>query len=119
LTHVLARYVTASSPPVVLEELVPVTSSVWDDGTPPAPDVLLAGPVAAAPYTARDVAEAAEELLDHDDQLRAKIEAELEQRRVGIAERHSRLDGAWAAGLEDVRVASWDPVAISILFPSA
>jgi superfamily II DNA or RNA helicase len=117
VTHVLARYVTGSAPPVVLEELVPVSSPVWDDETPPAPQLLIQAEAAQGTYTAGDVTEAVQELLNRAEHDR--IEDELERRRAGLAARHSRLDGAWAAGLEDVRVASWDPVAITILFPSA
>jgi superfamily II DNA or RNA helicase len=116
--HILARYVTSSTPPVVLEELVAVSFPVWDDGTPPEPDALFAGDQVAAGYGATDVADAAAEVLARSG-LRPRIEAELERRRAGFAERHSRLEGGWAAGLEDVSVASWDPLAITIFFPGA
>jgi hypothetical protein len=118
VVHVLARYVTSSTPPVVLEELVALSSPVWDDSEPLEPEALFGAEHGADGYTGRDVAEAAAEVLARAD-LPARIEAELERRRAGFAERHSRLDGGWAAGLEDVSVASWDPLALTIFFPSA
>ena len=118
VVHVLARYVTSSAPPVVLEELVPVSCPVWSDSAAAGADALFAAAAAASRHSASDVSEAAAELLARDD-IRPRIEAELETRRAGFAERHSRIKGGWAVGLEDVSVASWDPLAITVFFPDA
>jgi SNF2 family DNA or RNA helicase len=65
--HVLARYVTSSTPPVVLEELVPVASPVWSDDGVVDVDSLLGGEPAVGNYTAKDVAEGAAEVLARSD----------------------------------------------------
>jgi hypothetical protein len=38
--------------------------------------------------------------------------------RSELAARHGTLTGAWAEGLADVTLASYDPVAVTVLFPA-
>jgi hypothetical protein len=117
IVHLLARYVASADPPVVLEELVRVALPVWTDGGAVADvDSLAEAAPATGAYNAADVAEAAGELLAKQD-LRRRIADRLETLRVEMRERHSSLRGEWALGLEHIELASFDPVAITILFP--
>jgi superfamily II DNA or RNA helicase len=121
VVHVLARYVAGSDPPVVLEELVRVALPVWSEGSVAVDvdDVTDAPPTAeGAGYGGADIAEAAEELLGRAD-LHGRIGERLEALRTELSERHTTLGGDWARGLADVELASYDPVAATILFPAA
>lgn len=116
--HVLARAVTASDPPVVLEEIVERAFHVYEDEAPGrSARALLELPTAPAPVTPDDLREAAAEVLDRPG-LRDDLDSGV--RRLGdeLAQRHTTLEGDWAAGLEDVKAASWDPLALTILFPA-
>ena len=117
IVHLLARYVALADPPVVLEELVRIALPVWSDGEPVANvDSLVEAPPASGAYNAADVAEAAAELLKGPD-LRQHINDHLEALRSDLGQRHASLRGEWASGLEQIELASFDPVAITVLFP--
>ena len=118
--HVLARFVTASAPPVILEELVPVLLPVYADNVDARdPDDLVeVEPVPSPGLLSRDVADAAGAVLARPD-LGQRLAVELDALRDRLIERHASLDGGWARGLDDVRLASRDPVALTILFPEA
>ena len=117
IVHLLARYVALADPPVVLEELVRIALQVWSDGEPVANvDSLAEAPPVSGAYNAADIAEAAAELLAKSD-LRRHINDNLEALRSELGQRHASLRGEWAVGLERIELASFDPIAITILFP--
>ncbi len=116
--HVLARFVTASEPPVILEELVPVLLPVYGDAVPTRdPDDLVeADPVPSPGLLQRDIAEAAGAALARAD-LEQRLGVEIDALRDRLVERHASLEGGWAQGLDNVQLASRDPVALTVLFP--
>lgn len=125
LVNILARYVTSTDPPVLLEELVPIAFPVWSDkpslvsGEPF--ERLLSAERAASSMMPVDLAEAASKVLD-DPQYRSLIDDALETRRVELAERGGKLSeaaGSWAAGMQDLELASMDVLTVSIVEPPA
>jgi len=117
--HLLARFVAGSQPPVVLEELVQLAYPAYEEGeVGAAPAELLAAPTASAAVLADDVRDAAVALLASAG-LRERIDAELESRAAQMSNRHAELEGGWSAGMAEVEAASWDPVALTLLFPAA
>jgi hypothetical protein len=103
---------------VILEELVPVLLPVYGDTVPTRdPDNLVeADPVPSPGLLQRDIAEAAGAALARAD-LEQRLGVEIDALRDRLVERHASLEGGWAQGLDDVQLASRDPVALTVLFP--
>jgi superfamily II DNA or RNA helicase len=119
VVHILARFVAEAEPPVVLEELVPLAFHPYGEaasGTDPAE--ILAAPPTAAAVTEGDVKDAAGSLIG-SGALNQRIEAAMEQRVAAMRDRHATLEGHWSLGLSEVKPASWDPVALTVLFPGS
>ena len=91
---------------------------VYGDGVPARdPNELVeADPVPSPGLLQRDIADAARAVLVRAD-LEQRLGVELDALRQRLVERHASLEGGWARGLDDVRLASRDPVALTILFP--
>lgn len=115
VAHVLFRYVAHGSPPVLLEELVPLA---WERtsgrGTGPGP--LLHGPPGAGGQARADIVEDAREVLD-DPGLQVRLDLAAAQRAAALASRHADLSADWAAGLADVEATSRDLVALTLVYP--
>jgi ERCC4-related helicase len=112
----LVRYLARADPPVLLEELVPMACPVWGEGPVPTAAALVDGPHRDPPKDAEEISEAAATLLARPD-LPARIDLLTGERARLVAERHRDLDASWAAGLAEVEVMSYDPVAVTILYP--
>lgn len=121
--HVLARYVTDSTPPVLLEELIPVAFPVWSDDPSllrgPALEAILGAERAPGSMTHLDLVEAATRALMNAES-QALIEKALEVRRLELArvgDQLSEAAGEWAAGMGELQLASQDLLTISIAEP--
>jgi hypothetical protein len=123
VVHVLARFVSASDPPVLLEELVAIAFPVWSDTPQRLPDDLVTGLLGPgrvpSSMTAADLVEATERALGQPARA-ALVDEALEERRRQLAERGSRLaeaGGVWAAGLDALELASQDLLTVAIVEP--
>lgn len=123
LIHVLARFVTESEPPVMLEELVPI--GVRPFAEPPSacsPEVAerIAGPdrgVSSLDHA--DIVEYATETLELDS-LPALVEAALRQRADELIARGELIEEAassWAAGMGGLTLASQDLLTVAVVEP--
>ena len=120
VVHVLARFVTASEPPVLMEELLPLAFKPYG-GKPPeaSADELLRSPPQPLNWSRGDIQGAAAEALGTDE-LPALVEHAVETRRLQLVERQkeiARMASDWARGMDDVRVASTDLLTLTILIP--
>ncbi|WCJ60902.1 hypothetical protein NXS98_07210 [Fontisphaera persica] len=120
VVHILARFVTASEPPVLMEELIPLAFKPYGgqavDKDPM--DLLRAAPHPHQ-FTAKDVAEAAADALAAPG-LKDLMNQAVEARRQKLVQRQSeiaRMASQWAAGMDDVRVASVDLLTLTLLIP--
>ena len=117
LVTVLARYVAQGEPPVLLEELVPVAVPVYGNGeVPDGKDLLHPNEILGPARTTLEVVEAAATVLARPD-LEDRIGGAIEQRRQAIAEAHREIAAPWSKGLDRVELASWDLVAVTVLYP--
>lgn len=120
VVHILARFVTASEPPVLMEELIPLAFKPYGGKPVDADPVEL---LRAAPqpctFTEKDVAECAADALAASglkDLMNQAVNARLQklvQRQSEIA----RMASQWAAGMDVVRVASVDLLTLTLLIP--
>ena len=120
IVHVLARFVTASEPPVLMEELIPFAFLPYGGKLASADPIAL---LRAAPqpltFTQADVKEAAADTLN-SAKLDQFIADSVEHRRQQLAKRQSeiaRVSSAWARGMDDVSVASKDLLTLTLLIP--
>ena len=123
LVHVLARYVTQSEPPVMMEELVPVAIRLFAD--PPAlldPEAAqrLAGPDRALgsldPSDVVDYAREALGLAEFD----TLIAGALDRRAGDLVARGQLIEEAassWAAGMGELSLASRDVLTVAVVEP--
>ena len=123
LVHVLARYVTKSEPPVMMEELVPVAIRLFAD--PPAlldPEAAqrLAGPDRALgsldPSDVVDYAREALGLAEFD----TLIAGALDRRAGDLVARGQLIEEAassWAAGMGELSLASRDVLTVAVVEP--
>jgi hypothetical protein len=116
LLHVLARYVAAGNPPVLLEELLPISLSVWGDDSIPSARHLIGTLGLDRGHDRIELNEAASELLGRQD-LDAVVETAAAEQAQALANRHATIDAPWAQGLDDVSVVSWDVLALTICYP--
>ncbi len=120
VVHILARFVTASEPPVLMEELIPLAFTPYDGNPVEAdPIALLRTPVQPLTWTPADVKEAAGDTLNASG-LDTLITQAVEQRRQRFAKRQSeiaRMTSEWARGMDDLRVASKDLLTLTLLIP--
>jgi ERCC4-related helicase len=113
----LIRYAARTDPPVLLEELMPMSCPVYGDGPQPPPaTTVLAGPPRDAPKDAEDIADAAEVLFARAD-LDDRINDHTRRRAAQLSSGYDELDAAWAEGLSQVEVMSCDVVAATIVWP--
>lgn len=113
--HSLIRYVANATPPVLLEEVVPVAFSL-SSGAEIASDALLDAPLGKGTQHRDDVmADAAEVLADGS--LRTRLDEVAVHRAQVLAERHSELVAGWARGLDEVVPTSVDLIALTLLYP--
>ncbi|MGH9319085.1 MAG: hypothetical protein ACRD3V_04240, partial [Vicinamibacteria bacterium] len=118
--HVLTRYVTASAPPVVLEELLALAVPVFRDGAS-AQDalVLLRSPAAPLAHSREEIEEAGREALAHPS-LELVVGEAVERRRRELEQRQRAIaaaGGEWTAGVDVLEVASTDRLSLTIVFP--
>lgn len=117
ILHILARYVALGDPPVLLEELTQIASPIFGDHDVPSAESLSRPSPGAGTRSSREVSEDAHELIDRPD-LPDRVEAAVQARRDEIAAMHADLEAPWAKGLDRVEVASWDLVAVTVLYPA-
>ena len=121
ILHVLARYVTASEPPVVMEELIPVVFSPYQERPPDLdPHDLLRAPAAPVPHTETELRDLCADALGAAH-LPACVTAAVEDRRRLLEERQASiraLASAWAEGMDRVEVASSDWLTLTVLVPA-
>jgi len=121
LLHVLARYVTASDPPVVMEELIPVTFEPYNEGLPTIePYAILRAAAAPIPHTEVELREICAEALAAQH-LPIRIDEQVERRRKRLEERQRsirRLATAWSEGMDSVELASTDWLTLTVLIPA-
>ncbi|RME54160.1 MAG: helicase [Deltaproteobacteria bacterium] len=121
ILHVLPRYVTASDPPVVMEELIPVLfrpygGSVLDVDA----YVLMRAPAAPLPHTESELRDLCRDALATES-LPSRVDAAVEARRAELQARQAsvrRLASAWAEGMDRVEVASVDWLTLTLLVPA-
>ncbi len=119
--HILARYVTASDPPVLMEELIPLATHPFSN-SPVVEDPLALirsdpSPTAHAEAALRKMAEDALSDARLDAQVREAVEARrqlLEARQRDIGD----VSGEWARGMERVSIASVDILSITLVVPA-
>jgi hypothetical protein len=112
---VLFRYVAQGKPPVLLEEVVPVSWSL-STGQPVEAGPLLDGPVGVGQKFADDVVDDARRALD-GEALRERLGTVASERAAALATRHADLSAEWATGLDHVEPTSFDVVAITLVYP--
>jgi superfamily II DNA or RNA helicase len=119
--HVLARYVSASEPPVVMEELIPVPFAPYSGDLPDLdPHALLRAPAAPVPHTEAELRELCADTLAAEH-LAHRVAAAVEERRRLLEARQAsirRLASAWAEGMDRVEVASTDWLTLTVLVPA-
>jgi Helicase conserved C-terminal domain len=120
VVYLLARFVTASEPPVLMEELIPLAFNPYGNKPVEAdPVALFQARAQPLTWTQADMKDAATDALNASD-LGILINQAVEQRRERLAERQSeiaRLTSEWTRGMDDVRVASKDLLTVTLLIP--
>lgn len=120
IVHILARFVTASEPPVLMEELIPLAFKPYGgQAVDKDPMELLRAAPQPHSFTAKDVTEAAAEALGAPG-LKDLMNQAVDARRQKLVQRQSeiaRMASQWAAGMDDVRVASVDLLTLTLLIP--
>lgn len=120
VAQVLARFVAATEPPHLMEELIPVAVRVYGGpvtGTHAA--ALLHAPPAPIAHTRSDLVNDLAEGLANPA-LSEAIAAAVEARRAMLVTRQGEVAAAglaWARGATDIRLASCDPVSVTLLVP--
>jgi hypothetical protein len=114
--HVLARYVAAGDPPVLLEEILHVSLPVWGDDLVPTGPQLISTISYDHGRPHGELAEAGGSALNRVD-LRPTVEKLVAERAAALGAKHSALEEEWARGLDRVESVSWDVVAATICFP--
>ena len=124
LIHVLARFVTESDPPVMLEELIPVGIRIFSD--PPhlidaAEAEQIAGPHRKKGHLDhRDVVEYARDALNLPD-LDALIGRALQRRADDLMARGQLIEEAassWAQGMGELTLTSKDILTVAVVEPA-
>jgi len=121
ILHVLARYVTASDPPLVMEELIPVAYLPY--GGPPTDldaHALIRAPAAPVPHTGSELRKLCHDALGAQA-LPGLVDSGVEARRGELEARQSsirRLARAWSEGMDRVEIASVDWLTLTVLVPA-
>ena len=123
IAHVLARFLTASSPPVLMEELVPVVVRAWSEREVPSQEAsaLLTPTRAVSSLDQTDVLAAVEE-VKRGGALDRAIDREVGERRKELQARGQQLaeaGGPWASGMADLSLASRDILTVTVVEPPA
>ncbi len=124
LAHVLARFLSASAPPVLMEELVPVAVRPWSEQAvvPSEEAVGLLSPARAmSTLYPSDVADAVSEVV-RNGTLDAAIAHAIGERQADLESRGRQLaqaGGPWAAGMADLSLASRDILTLTVVEPPA
>jgi superfamily II DNA or RNA helicase len=118
--HILARFVTGSEPPVLMEELIPFAFLPYS-GKLASGDALqlLRNAQQTHTFDAASLKEAAADTLAAAN-LDKLITDAVEERRLVLARRQAeiaRMTTVWARGMDDVRVASKDLLTLTLLIP--
>lgn len=120
VVHILARFVTASEPPVLMEELIPLAFKPYGgQAVDKDPMELLRAAPQPHQFTAKDVTEAAADALAAPG-LKDLMDHAVNARRQKLVRRQSeiaRMASQWAAGMDDVRVASVDLLTLTLFIP--
>lgn len=121
VVHALARYVAASDPPLVLEELVPLAFPVWRDGASPHdPLELLRAPAAPLRHPPSEISEAGRDALANPA-LPSLVQAAVDARREELEERQRAVAAAGkerTAGVDVLELASTDLLALTLVYPA-
>lgn len=121
VVHLLVRFVAATAPPTLMEELIPVLVPVYGDA-PPAGDPERLMRTVARPilHQYSELTEAAVELLANP-LLSSLTHAAVQARMQDLRHRQDSVSGLgarWGEGAARVEVASVDRVAITLLVPA-
>ncbi len=120
ILHVLARFVTSSETPVVMEELIPVLFAPYKENRPDLDaHALLRAPAGPIPHAEAELRELCSDALGAAH-LGAQVKEEVEDRRRLLEERQAsirRLATTWTEGMERVDVASVDWLTLTLLVP--
>jgi ERCC4-related helicase len=120
IVHLLARFVTASEPPVLMEELIPFAFLPYTGTKAKAdPIELLRMPAQPLYWNETDIREVAGDSLQMDG-LQTLIAETVEARLDSLTRRQSEIanmSGTWAKGIDDVHVASVDLLTLTLLEP--
>jgi hypothetical protein len=124
LAHVLARFLSASDPPVLMEELVPVAVRAWSP-SPAVPEgetaALLTPDRAVSTLHPTDVADAVGE-VSRNGTLDTAIERAIGERQAALESRGQQLTqagGPWAEGMAELALASRDILTLTVVEPPA
>jgi len=133
LLHVLARYVVGTTPPAIIEELIPVAYPIYGSDRQPLAEEAAGALVDAEPVPQLkpddEVSEDLREALgrpDLDALLRAAVEARrqaLVADRQAMLARDSQWEGVpqrqWLRGIDDLTTASYDVLTATVYYPVA
>jgi uncharacterized membrane protein YebE (DUF533 family) len=128
--HILVRFVVHTTPPAIIEELVPVGFAVYGDKHPSGQvvDTLLRAEPTPDTRTASEVQDDLTELINRKDftkhvdgrldERRRILEAERRALREKLAESATdESQRTWLEGIDKLTVASVDHLAITIFYP--
>jgi hypothetical protein len=131
LLHILARYAAGTTPPTIIEEVVPVAFPVYAS-TPAALDREETEALARARpsphlHPEDQISEALRDAL-HAPDLEAMVRAAVEARRRELADdrramltretaQEAAVQRRWLAGIADLSVASFDVLTATVYFP--
>lgn len=121
----LVRYTTQTTPPQILEDLQVVSIPVYDDTPLPANESqrLLHAKPAPGALTDGEVREVVQEALERPE-LDALLTEQIENRRQELVDSRKRMretlgrHAAWLAGADELTLASWDLLAVKVLWPA-
>lgn len=118
---VLARYVSRSDPPIVLEELLTLATPVYGEASSVHdPMSLVRSPGMPLGHSPSEIQEAGEKTLAQGS-LRRLISENIDSRRQALEDRQAAIAGGgheWTKGVDVLEVASTDLLAVSLFFPA-
>ncbi len=127
--HLLARYVVQTTPPAIVEELLPVAVRVYGEQVVDAPTTRALLAAQAAPQT-RTVAEVQETLTDALNlaSLSARLTAAVAARRAELAAERQEMQrqmvaregtqAAWLRGIAELSPGSYDMLTVTVYYPA-
>ena len=125
LYSLLVRFVTGTQPPQILEDLITVGLPVYGGETldPETAKRLLDAAASPRTVTEPEAQEALDEALGRSD-LHERLHARIDDRLEQLAERRRAFQerlgdrAAWAQGMDELSLSSWDLLAVKVLWPA-